>query len=381
MRNIFRFFIIRLTSLPPSLTLPPPVGAPSLVAASDTSSPGEVLSSPSSSQDAAPSSSTTESTDFALQPSSSLHPMTTRARHGIFKPNPRYALLASPLVESKPTCYSQAHKDPRWVLVMTDEYKALLQNKTWTLVPAPPDKNITRNKWVFKIKRKSDGSVERFKARLVAKGFSQEAGSSSSATNTLIQNLASQFSLRDLGSAYYFLGVELYRPSYGLHLSQHKYIDDLLNRAQLHDAKPLSTPMSTSARLTKSESEPLTDPTFFHSIVGALQYVTITHPEITFAVNKSSKEQPIVARSSIESKYRSLASTAVEFLWLHMLLQELGVSLSVTPLIWCGNMGAKFLANNPALHSRSKHIELDIHFIREKVATKLLDVRYIPSAD
>jgi predicted AlkP superfamily pyrophosphatase or phosphodiesterase len=56
------------------------------------------------------------------------------------------------------------------------EYDALMSNNTWTLCPRPLKHNIIRNKWVFKIKRKADGSVERFKARLVAKGFDQQNG-------------------------------------------------------------------------------------------------------------------------------------------------------------------------------------------------------------
>ncbi|XP_019052677.1 PREDICTED: uncharacterized protein LOC109114468 [Nelumbo nucifera] len=267
-----------------------------------------------------------------------------------------------------------------------------------------------------------------------------EVSSSSSTPQDVVLPSSTVFSLRDLGSVRYFLGVELHRSSTGFNLSQHKYIDDLLHRAQLHDSKPLSTPLSASTRLTKSEGEPLVDPTFFRSIIGALQYITITCPEIAFAVNKvcqfmqipttihwaatkrilrylkgtityglllqpchtfslvaysnadwgsglmdrcsqsgycmflgsnliswSSKKQPTMACSSTESKYRSLASVATEVSWLHMLLQELGISISTTPLIWCDNMGNKFLANNPALHSRSKHIEFDIHFIGKRL--------------
>jgi hypothetical protein len=59
---------------------------------------------------------------------------------------------------------------------MQTEFNALLQNRTWSLVPPYPSQNIVRCKWVFKLKRKADGSIERHKARLVAKGFHQQAG-------------------------------------------------------------------------------------------------------------------------------------------------------------------------------------------------------------
>jgi hypothetical protein len=59
---------------------------------------------------------------------------------------------------------------------MTTEYNALLSNQTWSLCPRPLGHNVVRNKWVYKIKQKVDGSVDRFKARLVAKGFDQQSG-------------------------------------------------------------------------------------------------------------------------------------------------------------------------------------------------------------
>lgn len=59
---------------------------------------------------------------------------------------------------------------------MQSEFNALLQNNTWTLVPSSPDQHVIGFKWVFKVKQKADGSIERYKARLVAKGFHQEEG-------------------------------------------------------------------------------------------------------------------------------------------------------------------------------------------------------------
>jgi histone deacetylase 1/2 len=59
---------------------------------------------------------------------------------------------------------------------MNKEFDALLRNGTWTLIPSPPTANIIGSKWVYRIKRKADGGIERFKARLVAKGFHQQEG-------------------------------------------------------------------------------------------------------------------------------------------------------------------------------------------------------------
>jgi hypothetical protein len=79
-------------------------------------------------------------------------------------------------VTGEPATPQEALQDPRWKDSMQAEFDALLKNKTWRLVPPSKGKNIIDCKWVFKIKRKSDGSIERYKARLVAKGFKQRYG-------------------------------------------------------------------------------------------------------------------------------------------------------------------------------------------------------------
>jgi hypothetical protein len=115
------------------------------------------------------------------------HPMVTRAKNNITKPKvftdgtSRYpishALLVTGAIKTmEPTCYSQAVHDPNWRLAMNSEIDTLLKNNTWRLVPSSQAKNLVGCKWVFRIKQKADGSIERYKGRLVAKGFHQQAG-------------------------------------------------------------------------------------------------------------------------------------------------------------------------------------------------------------
>ncbi|XP_034919512.1 uncharacterized protein [Populus alba] len=75
-----------------------------------------------------------------------------------------------------PTSVDEALDDSRWIQAMKEEMEALLKNKTWTLVSLPVGQKIVGCKWVFSIKYKADGSVERYKARLVAKGYTQTYG-------------------------------------------------------------------------------------------------------------------------------------------------------------------------------------------------------------
>jgi Reverse transcriptase (RNA-dependent DNA polymerase) len=78
--------------------------------------------------------------------------------------------------DAKPTCYSQAIKHAHWCQTMADELTALAINATWDLVPLPSDAHTVGCKWLFKVKKKADGSIERYKARLVAKGYTREEG-------------------------------------------------------------------------------------------------------------------------------------------------------------------------------------------------------------
>jgi hypothetical protein len=85
----------------------------------------------------------------------------------------KHPILTSqaPLIPPTPSTFKQAAAKPEWMNAMATEYNALLSNQTWSLRPRPLDHNVVRNKWVYKIKQKADGSVDKFKARLVAKGF------------------------------------------------------------------------------------------------------------------------------------------------------------------------------------------------------------------
>jgi hypothetical protein len=93
------------------------------------------------------------------------------------------------------------------------------------------------------------------------------------------------------------------------------------------------------------------------------------------------KKQPTVSRSSTESEYKALANTTAELLWIQSLLKELGIFLSTAPILHCDNIGATYLTSNPIFHARTKHIEIDYHFVRDRVAQKSLIVKFLSSKD
>jgi hypothetical protein len=111
----------------------------------------------------------------AVPPPVNTHPMHTRAKNGIFKPK-LYHTTITDYSYTEPPTYLTASKYPQWCTAMDEEFSALQRQHTWSLVPLPPGKNIVGCKWVFKLKRNSDGTISRYKARLVAKGFHQQYG-------------------------------------------------------------------------------------------------------------------------------------------------------------------------------------------------------------
>ena len=113
--------------------------------------------------------------------------MVTRSKNLIYRPKraaddfiryplPKALVAAQVIKTTEPTNYTQASKSAHWREAMNTEFSALLQNGTWSLVIPPHQANIVGCRWIYKIKLKADGTIERYKARLVAKGFHQQEG-------------------------------------------------------------------------------------------------------------------------------------------------------------------------------------------------------------
>ncbi|KAG5521631.1 hypothetical protein RHGRI_034005 [Rhododendron griersonianum] len=479
----------------------------------------------------------------------------------------------------EPHSYREASSNPLWQQAMAEELQALDKTHTWDIVDLLPSKTPIGSKWVYKIKTRSDGSIERYKARLVAKGFYQEYGIDYEETfapvarltsvrsllavaavrkwnlnqmdvknaflngdlteevymrpppgynhppnkvckfhralyglkqaprawfakfSTTIQNfgfsssqydfalfirksargiiflllyvddmiitgddnvgisdlkafLSKQFQMKDLGTVSYFLGLEISSTSDGYYLTQAKYASDLLSCAGITDNKTASTPLEPTTRLTPLDGTPLPDATLYRQLVGSLVYLTVTRPDIAYVVHIvsqfmsaprsahfqavlrilryfkgtlfhglyysahsslelcaysdadwagdptdrrsttcyyfflgdsliswRSKKQSLVSRSSTEAEYRAIADTTQEFIWLRWLLSDMGVIHSTATKLCCDNQSAVQIARNDVFHDRTKHIEIDCHFIRQHVVRGSIRLLSVSSSD
>lgn len=336
------------------------------------------------------------------------------------KLSPSYKLFSlSVSIISEPSSFAKAAEIPEWRAAMDCELEALEENKTWSIVSLPVGKHPVGCKWVYKIKHKADGTIERYKARLVAKGYTQREGidyvdtfspvaklvtvklllaiaavkgwhlsqldvnnaflhgdlneevymklppgynrkgeslpsnavcllhkslyglkqasrqwfskfstaimglgfSQSPSDHSLfiknvdglfiallvyvddviiasnnqgaIADLKSElnklFKLKDLGDVKYFLGLEIAKSSTGICVSQRKYVLDLLSDFGYLGCKAASTPMEANVKLSMDEGVDLPDVSLYRRLLGKLLYLTLTRPDISYAVGRLSQ--------------------------------------------------------------------------------------------
>ncbi|KAH0738218.1 hypothetical protein KY290_036923 [Solanum tuberosum] len=497
-----------------------------------------------------------------------IHPLNLEARRSTrTKTQPSwmqdYSFLSKMIALREPSCYVEASLDPEWVLAMDQELQTLKDNGTWSLVDLPPGKTAIGCKWVFIIKYKACGAVERYKARLVAKGYNQNEdldyvetfspvvkmvtvrvvlalaaahnwslhqldvynaflqgdlqeevymhvpqGFSSQGekqvcrlhkslyglkqasrqwnlklTEALInsgftqshfdyslftkkveervviilvyvddilitgndqelimegkQALKLNFKIKDLGEMKYFLGIEIARSKQGILMNQRKFALELITDLGLTGSKPVATPMELNQRLTTAEmdehigvngDDKLEDAGPYRRLVGKLLYLTMTRPDITYSTHTlsqfmhcpkkshmeaalrvvryiknapglgilmSSKHSteltgfydadwatcPISRRSSAEAEYISMAAGVSKILWLIGLCKELNVKVQLPVILHSDSKSAIQIAANPIFHERTKHIEIDLHFIRDKIHAGVVKTAYVTSQE
>lgn len=102
----------------------------------------------------------------------------------------------------------------------------------------------------------------------------------------IISKLKTEFLVTDMGKLHHFLGIKVDFNAKGLFLSQSVYTQDIITRAGMEDCKPLATPVDLQSKLSIDDGEPIDNPTYYRSVAGALQYLTFTGPDISYAAHQ-----------------------------------------------------------------------------------------------
>ncbi|CAL8117591.1 unnamed protein product [Prunus armeniaca] len=359
-----------------------------------------------------------ESSSSTPLPAINSHPMQTRSKSGIHTPKPfsdnhcHSTSLLDDLEEL--TSYRVASYSLEWTKAMQDEIDALRMQGTWELMPPPVNKNVVDSKWIYKIKRNSDGTVARYKARLVAQGFSQKPGFDYSETFSPVVRhstvhldeevyMKQPQGFEDPKQPQYV--CKLRKSLYGLKQAPRAWnakftrylpalgssdafiqevIDDLSSVSELKDLGLLPYFLACSTPC-KSYSQHLQYGIKFFP--GPMQLSAFSNAywagdaSTRRSTTWQSKKQGSVSHSSTEAEYRALANTAADVVWIRQVLADMHEFLPEPPLLHCDNLSALALSSNPVFHSRIKHLDIDFHFIRERVQHKDFHVQYIPTDD
>ncbi|GJU55501.1 ribonuclease H-like domain-containing protein [Tanacetum coccineum] len=180
----------------------------------------------------------------------------------------------------------------------------------------------------------------------------------------IIDTLHSEFAMIDLGSLNYFLGIFAQRTASGMFLSQSKFAEEILERAHILAANALKRIM--------------------RYVRGTVDYGLQLHVSFTTQLTAYTDVDwagcPVtLSRSSAEAEYHGVANVVAETAWIHNFFRELHTSLFIATLVYRDNVSAVYMSANPVQHQRTKHIEIDIHFVRDFVAKGHVRVLHVPS--
>ncbi|GJR02356.1 retrovirus-related pol polyprotein from transposon TNT 1-94 [Tanacetum coccineum] len=220
-----------------------------------------------------------------------------------------------------------------------------------------------------------------------------------------------EFEIRMICELNFFLGLQIKQFDDGIFFNQSKYVKEMLKKFGLEDSKPIKTPMSSETKLTRDEDGEPIDDTKYRGMIGSLLYLTASRPDIMFSVclctrfqeaqktshikavkrifryltgcrltSWFSKKQTTLAISTTKAKYVSARKACQQALWMKQALVDYDVKLNNEPVL-CDNKGAIDLSKNPVLHSRSKHIEIRHHFLRDNVQKGNISIEKVASED
>ncbi|GJR72429.1 retrovirus-related pol polyprotein from transposon TNT 1-94 [Tanacetum coccineum] len=229
-------------------------------------------------------------------------------------------------------------------------------------------------------------------------------------TQLFSELMKSRFKMSMMGEMKFFLGLQVNQSPCGIFINQSNYVLEILKKYGMETCDPVGTPMEIKDRLNLDQNGSPVDATKYRSMIGALMYLTSSRPDIytkdsgfvltgfsdadyagckdTFKstsggaqflgeklVSWSSKKQDCTALSTAEAEYVSLSACCAQFLWMRTQLTDYGFHFNKIP-IYCDSKLAIVISYNPVQHSRTKHIAVRYHFIKEHVEKGTIELYF-----
>ncbi|KAJ9542460.1 hypothetical protein OSB04_028966 [Centaurea solstitialis] len=235
--------------------------------------------------------------------------------------------------------------------------------------------------------------------------------------------MKTEYKMSMMGELTYFLGLQIKQSEKGIFINQGKYVLDMLKKFDLTSCTPMKTPMAPPLSLDKDFKGKPIDVTLYRGMIGSLLYLTASRPDIMYSTclcaryQAEPKESQLTAvkwifrylkgtpnlglwyskdsrfnltaysdsdfagckidRKSTTAEYVAAGICCAQVLWLRNQLQDYDIQLSKIS-IYCDNTSAIAIANNPVLHSKTKHIEVRYHFIRDHVMNGDIELHFVP---
>ncbi|KAF3641813.1 Polyadenylate-binding protein 2 [Capsicum annuum] len=197
--------------------------------------------------------------------------------------------------------------------------------------------------------------------------------------------LDAQLKIKDLGSVHYFLGLKIEFIYAGFIINQRKYTLDLLHEFYCDHYSPVSTPLDSSIKLLVDMDAPPTDPCIYRRLVGKLNYLQHTLPDISFSVQHLSqflnKPQVPHMMAALHVLHYLMNAPDLELSWLKRLLGDMGLLISSPIPVFCDSQDAIHIAKNTVFHERIKYIDVGCHFVHDCLSDGLISLQFLRSTE
>ncbi|RVW84526.1 Retrovirus-related Pol polyprotein from transposon TNT 1-94 [Vitis vinifera] len=213
----------------------------------------------------------------------------------VFHEDSMYFSSESELQGTIPNSVQEALADPRWKAAMNEEMKSLHKNETWELVECPPGKKPVGCRWIYTVKYKADGSIERFKARLVAKGYTQTYGIDYTETfapvakiNTVRDAWCQKSNVKGVQIEEVIVWVEAIPESM------------VWKETGMSGCQPVNTPIEKGLKLCVEPNQVPTDKGRYQRLVGRLMYLAHTRPDLAYALSVNAPGKGILFAKNVD---------------------------------------------------------------------------------